>query len=212
MAIGKHGLMGLWTTHVVPRLADCFLGMKGPTEARARVCAGLAGDVVEVGFGSGRNVTHYPAAVTGVWAVEPSEVARRLASPRIEQGTTPVTWAGLDGQHLDLPDNRFDAALSTWTLCTIPNVEAALGELRRVLKPGAVFHFVEHGRSPDPAVHRWQQRLQPLNGRIAGGCHLERPIADLVSGAGFEVEELTTAYAAGDPKPFGYTFEGRARA
>ncbi|HVE64911.1 MAG TPA: class I SAM-dependent methyltransferase [Mycobacteriales bacterium] len=203
--------MGPWSTYVVPRLADFFLGMKGPTEARERVCTGLAGDVVEVGFGSGRNTAHYPAAVTGVWAVEPSEVARRLAARRLREASTPVTWAGLDGQRLDLPDDRFDAALSTWTLCTIPDVEAALSELRRVLKPGGVFHFVEHGRSPDASVHRWQQRLQPINGRLAGGCRLERPIADLVTGAGFELESLTTSYAKGDPKPFGYTYEGRAR-
>ncbi|HVE98878.1 MAG TPA: class I SAM-dependent methyltransferase [Mycobacteriales bacterium] len=202
--------MGCYGKHVLPRLVDRFLGTAEAEETRARVCAGLSGDVVEVGFGSGRNLAHYPTEVGGVWAVEPSEVARRLAEPRVADAGLPVTWAGLDGQRLDLPDERFDSALSTWTLCTIPDATAALRELRRVLRPGARLHFVEHGASPDPGVRRWQDRLQPINGRIAGGCHLERPIVELLQAGGFEVTDLRNYYAKGDPKPFGYRYEGVA--
>jgi SAM-dependent methyltransferase len=136
-------------------------------------------------------------------------VARRRAAARIERTSVPVHFAGLDGQRLDLPDARFDSALSTWVLCTIPDVDAALHELRRVLKPGARFHFVEHGLAPDPGVQRWQQRLDRLNGRIAGGCHLVRDIPAIVRDAGFEVESLDSFYVPA-PKIQGYMYLGRA--
>ena len=106
---------------------------------------------------------------------------------------------------------QFDAALSTWTLCTIPDADAALREVLRVLKPGATFHFVEHGHSPDTAVARWQERLEPLNKRLVGGCHLTRTIAEDIEHAGFVIDDIKTYYAKGAPKPWGYTFEGRAR-
>ena len=118
--------------------------------------------------------------------------------------------AGLNGQHLDLPSDEFDAVLSTWTLCTIPDAAVALSELRRVLKSGGSFHFIEHGHAPAPRVARWQQRLEPLQKRLAGGCHLTRDIPQLISGAGFTIEQLQTYYFKGEPKVFGYTFEGRA--
>src|SRR5262249_60059140 len=116
---------------------------------RRRVCAGLAGDVVEIGFGSGLNVPFYPAAVTRVAAVEPSDLSWRLARDRVSAAHVPVQRAGLDGQRLPFEDGSHDAALSTWTLCTIPDVAAALGEVRRVLKPGGELHFLEHGLAPD---------------------------------------------------------------
>jgi len=203
--------MAFYRTHILPRIVDKALGTKEATEARRSLCGGVHGDVVEIGFGSGRNLEHYPTAVTGVWAVEPSTTARRIAQARVSEARMPVTWAGLDGERLDLPDGRFDSAVSTWTLCTIPDVAAALAEIRRVLKPGGVLHFVEHGRSPDAGVRRWQQRLEPINKRIAGGCHLQRPIADLITDAGFGIDALETYYAKGDPKPFGYRYAGQAR-
>jgi len=203
--------MGLWTTQVVPRVADKTLGVPGVRAVRERVCAGLHGDVLEIGFGSGHNVPFYPAAVTGVWAVDPSAVARRLGAERIDASRVPIHPAGLDGQRIEASDGRFDSALSTFTLCTIPDAAAALREVLRALKPGGTFHFVEHGGSPDPKVVTWQRRLEPVNRRIAGGCTLTRGITDLIVAAGFEVQSLDNYYLPGDPKPFGYLYEGRAR-
>ena len=122
----------------------------------------------------------------------------------------PIRSAGLDGQHLNLPSHGSDAVVSTWTLCTIPDVSVALEEMRRILKVGGTLHFVEHGHSPDQRVAKWQARVEPLNKRLAGGCHLTRDIPALIKDAGFTVESLTTYYFRGDPKIFGYTFEGRA--
>lgn len=202
--------MGFYKEKVLPRIINKALDTKVEREIRGRVCEGLHGEVVEIGFGSGLNVPYYPPEVTKLFAVEPSAVSMRLAEPRIAKSSAVIELAGLDGQRLDLPSEQFDAALSTWTLCTIPDIAAALAEVRRVLKPGGTFHFVEHGHAPDANIARWQDRLDPLEMRIAGGCHLTRKIADDIENAGFAVKELDNYYAKGAPKPWGYTFEGRA--
>ncbi len=202
--------MGWWREQVVPRVANKSLDTKEVRELRPRVCTGLRGEVLEIGFGSGLNIAHYPSAVTGVWAVEPSDVAWGLAQKRITDSSTAVHRAGLDGEVLDFSNSRFDAVLSTFTFCTIPDLDAALSEVSRVLKPGGSVHFLEHGRSPDEKVSRWQDRLQPINGRVAGGCHINRPIGQHLEGSDLAVEELETFYAKG-PKPFAYAFLGRAR-
>ena len=202
--------MGLYQEQLLPRCQDVVMRRKANGEVRARVCAGLRGEVVEIGFGTGLNARYYPPEVTKILAVEPSTVCMRLAQPRINQRSTTVELAGLNGERLDLPSGHFDAVLSTWTLCTIPNLALALEEIRRVLKPEGSFHFVEHGHAPDENVARWQRRIEPINKRLAGGCHLTRPIADNVQAAGFTLEHLDTYYFKGEPKPFGYTFEGRA--
>ena len=186
------------------------MGSKRLREARRRVCAGLHGAVVEVGFGTGLNTHCYPPEVTKVVAIEPSRVCMQIAEPRIAKSSTLVEYGGLTGEHLDLPSAEFDAALSTWTLCTIPNLDAALAEIRRVLKPGGVLHFIEHGHAPDPKVAHRQARLEPLNKRLAGGCHLTRRIQDDVEKAGFGIEKIDTYYFQGEPKVFGYTYEGCA--
>jgi ubiquinone/menaquinone biosynthesis C-methylase UbiE len=195
--------MGFYGDKVLPRLIDKACGMKANTEVRQRVCADLHGHVLEVGFGSGLNVPHYPPAVTRVDAVEPADVGWQLAADRLAATTVPVQRAGLDGQRLPFPDDHYDAALSTWTLCTIPDVEAALLELRRVLRPGATFHFAEHGLAPDVRVQRWQHRVEPLQKRMAGGCHVTRPITDLLAAAGFEITRLEEFYEKGAPKVVG---------
>jgi ubiquinone/menaquinone biosynthesis C-methylase UbiE len=202
--------MGIYQDQVLPRFQDKVMARKPNREVRARVCAGLRGEVVEIGFGTGLNARYYPPEVTKVLAIEPSLVCMRIAEPRIAKSSVPVVSGGLNGEQLELESGEADAVLSTWTLCTIPNLTAALGEIRRVLKPGGALHFVEHGHAPDPKVQRWQRRIEPLNKRLAGGCHLTRPISDLIEGAGFEIEKLDTYYFVGEPKPFGYTFEGRA--
>jgi SAM-dependent methyltransferase len=204
--------MGFYREQLLPRAQDVVMGRKPFREIRARVCEGLKGDVVEVGFGTGLNAPYYPPEITKLYAVQPSHVCRQLAEPRLARTTVPVEPAGLTGERLDLPSEHFDAALSTWTLCTIPDVGSALTELRRVLKPGAMFHFVEHGHAPDHNVARWQQRIEPLWKPFAGGCHLTRNVPELLEQAGFHIDRLDTYYFEGEPKPFGYTFEGRAHA
>lgn len=192
--------MGVYTEKVVPHIVDKACGMKSNTVLRQRVCEGLHGQVVEIGFGSGHNVPHYPAAVTSVAAIEPADVGWRLAAKRLAAATVPVERKGLDGQSLPLPDDNCDTALSTWTLCTIPDVAAALQEVRRVLKPGGTLHFVEHGLAPDEKVQVWQHRLEPVQKRLFGGCHLARPIVDLLMSAGFTITESDAFYEKGAPK------------
>ncbi len=202
--------MGFYADQVLPRVQDKVMNRKATDEVRARVCTGLHGDVVEVGFGTGLNAPYYPSEVTKVFAVEPSTVCMRIADPRIAGTSTPVELAGLTGERLNLPSEEFDAVLSTWTMCTIPDLPAALEEIRRVLKPGGELHFVEHGHAPDSNVASWQRRIEPLNKRLAGGCHLTRKIPEMIEQAGFEFDQLDSYYFEGEPKPFGYSFEGRA--
>ena len=201
--------MSWYRTHVVPRIVNVCCGMT-PAETRARVCSGLTGDVVEIGFGSGLNVPHYPASVTRVLAVEPSDTGYKIGGKRLGSSSVPVERIGLDGERLPLADHSVDSALSTWTMCTIPDVDAALRELRRVLKPGGRLQFLEHGLSPDAGVEKWQHRLNGMQQRVAGGCQINRPIDRLVEAAGFRVERLENSYEKGAPKPMGYLYEGTA--
>src|SRR5712691_9725836 len=202
--------MGFYQEQLLPRFQDKVMARKPNRAVRARVCAGLHGAVVEVGFGTALNAPYYPAEVSKVVAIEPSRVCMRIAEPRLAETSVPVEYGGLTGEQLDLPSAEFDAVLSTWTLCTIPNLEAALAEMRRVLKPGGSFHFVEHGHAADEKVVRWQERLEPINKRLAGGCHLTRHISEDIELAGFEIEKIETYYFKGEPKIFGSMYEGRA--
>ncbi len=204
--------MAWWTEHVVPRLADRALGTGQVHKRRARVCAGLHGRVLEIGFGSGLNIEHYPFTVDQVDAVEPSGIGWGSAAERVAASTVPIARTGLDGQRLEAADATYDSVLSTFTLCTIPDVQAALREVRRVLRPGGRFHFLEHGLSPDHRVAVWQRRLTPVQRLIAGGCHLDRPMDRIVASAGLELETVTTEYLPGPrpARPFGYVYLGVA--
>ena len=201
--------MGLYRDQVLPRLIDLAMRGGDVEEVRARVAAGLDGEVLEIGFGSGLNVPYYPAGLKQVRAVDPAAAGRRLAAKRAAACAVPIEYIGLDAQTLPVGDESADHVLSTWTLCTIPDPMVALAEIIRVLRPGGALHFVEHGRSPDPKVARMQDRLNPLQRRAFGGCHLNRRIDQLVTASGLELTRLETYYMKG-PRAIGYTFEGIA--
>lgn len=202
--------MGFYREQIVPRVTNRALNGRPFDRLRARATLGLEGEVLEIGFGSGRNVPHYPATVTRVRAVEPSVVGRKLAAGRVAACPVPVEYIGLDGQELPVGDACIDHVLTTWTLCTIPDVVRALREVHRVLKPSGMLHFVEHGRAPDPRVARWQDRLTPIQRRVASGCHLNRPIDELVAASGLVIERLDHPEVPG-PRTFTYMYEGVAR-
>ena len=201
--------VSFYSNQILPRLTNRVLAGKEFTKIRARVAAGLTGDVLEIGFGSGLNVPHYPVQVERVLAVDPATAGRKLATKRVAVSPVPVEYVGLDGACLPIDTGSIDHVLITWTMCTIPDVGGALGEIHRVLRPEGQMHFAEHGRSPDPSVAKVQDRLTPFQRRWAGGCHLNRPIDRLIEQAGFTVSRMDNFYMRG-PKPVGYMFEGLA--
>ena len=204
--------MGLWSERALPHIVDKACGTDDIMKMRVTACNGLQGRVLEIGFGSGHNVPVYPPAVTSVAAVEPADVAWRMSEQRRDASGVPVERSGLDGQCLMEQDESCDSALSTFTLCTIPNPVQALREVRRVLRPGGSFHFLEHGQAPTPQVQAWQRRLEPVQRRLFGGCHLTRHMPSLLADAGFEIVELEEGYLPGPAftRPFAYAYVGRA--
>ena len=201
--------MGWYEDRVLPRVIDLALGNHKLGAIRARALAGIDGTVLEIGFGSGTNLAHYPDGVTKILAVDPAVGARKLAAKRLAATEIPVEFIGLDGQALPLEDASVDNVASTWTLCTIPDVGAALAEVRRVLKPGGRLYFLEHGLSDDPKVARHQHRFDPIEQRIAGGCHVNRDHRSLIEASGLQIEQLDNFVIAG-PKVLSYMYAGRA--
>lgn len=195
--------MSFYRRHILPRLNDLSCGSRLVDPLRRRVCIRLHGEVIEVGFGSGLNLPHYPPTVTGISGVEPASLGWKIARKRLDASVIHVKQVGQDGQRLDLPDHAFDCALSTFTLCTIPDATAALHEIRRVLKPGGTLAFLEHGLAPDDDVRVWQRRLEPMQKRLMGGCHLTRDIRALVEDAGFTVTDAEVFYQDGVPRAYG---------
>lgn len=201
-----------WTEQVVPRAVDVALSERATHPWRETVCGGAAGVVLDVGFGSGRNLSHYPAAVSEVLAVEPSDVAWAKAAERLARFGRPVRRVATDAARLPLADGSVDTAVTTWTMCVIPDLETALAEVRRVLRPGGSLRFVEHSLAPEPVVRRVQHGLQPVWGPLAGGCHLNRDLPALVSAAGFTLGELERRYVSRvwPVRPFGWFVTGAA--
>jgi ubiquinone/menaquinone biosynthesis C-methylase UbiE len=191
--------MRLWRHEVLPRLIDVVMRGDSISVWRRRCLVGVQGVVVEPGFGSGLNLPHMPPEVTTVYAIDPAVLGQKLAAGRVAESGIEVEFVGLDGQTLPLADNSCDAGVLTYTLCSIPDPHQALAELRRVIKPGGTLHFVEHGEAPDERVRRWQLWVAPIQKRVADGCHLNRPIVQLISDAGFDIL-WTDARYHGRPK------------
>lgn len=180
--------MGFYEERILPRIMDKVTGAAMFDRLRESVCVPLRGEVLEIGFGSGTNVPFLPEAVTALYAVDPAVIGRRMAAERIRRRNLRVEFIGLDGATIDLPDASMDCVLSTLTMCTIPDVSSALQEVRRVLRPGGVFSYFEHGLSPTASTRKWQHRLNGLQMACAGGCHLDRPIHELVEQSGLRIE------------------------
>lgn len=202
--------MGLYADHIFPRLMDW--GMRGARfqEQRKAALAGASGAVLEIGFGTGLNLPHYPAGVTSLTVLDPATWLPHRVSERIARAAMPVEVVHLSAEVLPFADARFDCVVSTWTLCTIPDAVAALREVRRVLKPDGLYVFLEHGRSRDPQVARWQDRLNPLQHRLACGCNLNRPIETLILKSGLKLARLERYGMPGIPRIAGEMYRGTA--
>jgi ubiquinone/menaquinone biosynthesis C-methylase UbiE len=200
--------MGLYQDRILPRLIDLVMRNERLRPYRQRAISQAEGRVLEIGAGSGLNLPFYSGDVTEILGLDPHPKLLALANGR--QCGIRLTMVEASAEAIPLEDGSVDTVVSTWTLCSIPGVAQALGEARRVLKPGGKFLFVEHGLSPDASVRRWQHRLTPAWKRVAGGCRVNRPIPELVRQAGFEITQLETGYMEG-PRPMTFTYEGCAR-
>ena len=203
--------MGVYQSRILPRIIDLSMRNRELAAYRERVLRSAAGRVLEIGIGSGLNLPFYADRVTQVVGLEPAPRLLEMTREAAKHHKIPVELVSASAESIPFPDDAFDTVVTTWTLCSIPVVSAALNEMRRVLKPTGRLLFVEHGRAPEENVRRWQDRLTPVWKRIGGGCHLNRPIRELIEGAGFRIEHLQTGYMRG-PRPMTYMYEGRAAA
>ncbi len=204
--------MSFYEQHILPHVIDFACGDKVIMEQRQHVLAAAEGRVLEVGMGSGLNLRYYnPDKVDFVWGLEPSDGMRKKAHKNLQQSPVQVEWLGLPGEEIPLDSHSADTIVLTFTLCTIPDWETALEQMKRVLKPGGKLLFCEHGAAPDEAVARWQNRINPLWNKIAGGCHLNRKIPELITQAGFSIRELEADYLPKTPRIAGFRYRGFAQ-
>lgn len=201
--------MSLYERFLLPRLTDLVMRHETAAAERAHVVPLAEGVVLEVGVGSALNVPHYSPAVRALYGVDPSLALWRIGRRRLGTTPFPVRYVAGSAERLPVRDGVADTVVSTWTLCSIPDAAAALREMRRALRPGGRLLFVEHGRAPDAGVRAWQDRLTPLWRRVAGGCHLNRPIDRLLEQSGFTAVTLDRFYASG-PRIFAYLYRGVA--
>ncbi|HXC57580.1 MAG TPA: methyltransferase domain-containing protein [Rhizomicrobium sp.] len=203
--------MGFYSRHILPRLLDGAMSAKPITYQRRKVVPRAQGRVLEIGFGAGHNLPFYDAAkVEHIWALEPAAEMRARAGDRAAASPIPLEFLGLPSERIPLDAESADTVMITYTLCTIPDVMAALAEMRRVLKPAGRMVFCEHGEAPDDSVRRWQRRITPAWKMIGGGCHVGRPIPKLIQDAGFRIEDMQTMYLPGTPKFAGFNYWGSA--
>lgn len=202
--------MSLYREHILPVLTDLAMRNKAASVERARWVPLAAGLVLEIGAGSGLNFGHYGPQVRKVYALDPSAALRRMAGRRAHGVRVPIEFLEASAEAIPLPDASVDTVVTTWTLCTIADTGRAMREVARVLRSDGRLIFVEHGRSPDARIVRWQDRLTPAWRRIAGGCHLNRPIDQLITAGGFEIQAIERGYVSG-PRVGGYLYRGVAR-
>lgn len=202
--------MNLYDQHVLPHLIDFACGMGAVMKTRAQIVPQAEGRVLEIGIGSGLNLSFYdPTKVSVIVGVDPSAAMQKLAQQRAAEISIPVEMIALELGQIQATDASFDSIVCTFTLCTIPDAGAALQEMRRVLKPGGKLLFSEHGLAPDLPVVRWQHRLTPLWKPFSGGCHLNRDIPALIRAGGFSIGQLDNSYLKG-PRPMTWVFRGWA--
>ena len=202
--------MSLYEEYCLPHFINCVCGMKAIDRLRAKVVPQARGKVLEIGMGSGLNLKHYDHdKVDMIWGLEPSEGMRREAQKNIKVSELDIEWLALPSEKIPLQDNSADTVVLTYTLCTIPDWQSALNEMRRVLKPEGQLLFSEHGEAPDETVRKWQIKVNPYWGKIAGGCHLNRRIPELIVSGGFAIQQLDQGYIKG-PKIAAYQYYGYA--
>jgi ubiquinone/menaquinone biosynthesis C-methylase UbiE len=203
--------MGFYAKHILPHLIDLAMRRKETVRLRAAWIPQARGIVLEIGIGSGLNLPFYSPEVRHVYGVDPSVELQRMARQRATTGLEKAEFLTQSAEEpLPLASETIDTVVVTWTVCSLPNAAKALQEMKRVLKASGRLIFVEHGRAPDPGVAAWQDRMTPLWKRLAGGCHLNRRIDELIMEAGFRISDLKLGYVAG-PRPLTYTYQGVAR-
>jgi ubiquinone/menaquinone biosynthesis C-methylase UbiE len=202
--------VGFYSQRVFPCLCDFLLGGAFLANYRRQLLAGVNGETLEIGFGSGLNLPCYPPHVRKLTTVDPSVGMHRKAQTRIKASPIAVDQRLLASERLPFEDHTFDCVVSTWTLCSIEHADQALREVYRVLRPGGRFLFLEHGLSSEPAIQKWQRRLNWLEMRLAGGCCLDRNIKDLVAACPFTALEVNEFYLTGIPRTHGYMYRGLA--
>lgn len=207
----KNPLKSHYDKHILPHLIDLACGMGEVMATRAHIVPHAEGRVLEIGIGTGLNLSFYDAAkVSSVTGVDPAAEMHARARKRASRLPIPVDTVALELSEIQADRHSFDTIVCTFTLCTIPDVPAAFQEMRRVLKPGGKLLFSEHGRAPDAAVARWQDRITPLWKPFWGGCHLNRDVPALIRAGGFTIEAIDSRYLDG-PKPMSWVHSGWAR-
>lgn len=201
--------MGFYSRVILPYLLDWSMADATLGQYRQQLLSEVQGNVLEIGFGTGLNLPFYPEQVQTLTAIDANPGMNRLAQQRIQNSSIAVNHQVLNGETLSMPDCSFDSVVTTWTLCSIAQVDQALAEIHRVLKPGGRFFFIEHGLSNQPSIQRWQHRLTPIQKVIAEGCHLDRNIGQLVA-QHFAQVKLETFQASKLPPVFGYFYKGVA--